>query len=132
MDFSAPVKVANPFGEGEVEVNDLDFTMVLRSPSGAKPAPALPPEIVPGAWVSIKLRGEQEEIRFAKLNYVSPLKTRFLFVDRLGKTALDCTQAELVKFLEIGEVTITTEPPAEQPLFDRIAEGAIGKLGGKK
>ncbi|MEX0960750.1 MAG: DUF1631 family protein [Burkholderiales bacterium] len=131
-DFTAPVKVNNPFGEGEVEVDDLDFTVALRGPSGAKPPPALPPELVVGSWVRILLRGEEEKQRFAKLNYISPLKTRFLFVDRLGKTALDCTQAELVKFLEIGEVTIATEPPAEQPLFDRIAEGAIGKLGGKK
>lgn len=131
-DFTEPVKVNNPFGEGEVEVDDLDFTVALRGPSGAKPPPALPPELVVGSWVRILLRGEEEKERFAKLNYVSPLKTRFLFIDRQGKTALDCTQAELVKFLEIGEVTLAAEPPAEQPLFDRIAEGAIGKLGGKK
>jgi hypothetical protein len=131
-DFSAPVKVANPFGEGQVEVDDLDFTVVLRGPSGAKPAPALPPEMVLGAWVSIKLRGEQEKIRFAKLNYISPLKTRFLFVDRQGKTALECTQAELVKLLEAGEVSLAKEPAPEPPLFDRIAGGVVNKLGGKK
>ncbi|HUF21895.1 MAG TPA: DUF1631 family protein [Burkholderiales bacterium] len=132
LDFSAPVKVNNPFGEGEVEVNDLDFTVALRGPSDAKPPPALPPNLVIGCWVSIKLRGETEKHRIAKLNYISPLKTRFLFIDQQGKTALECTQAELVKLLEIGEVTMAAEPKPAPPLFDRIAEGVVNKLSGKK
>ena len=132
-DFSAPVKVSNPFGEGEVEVDDLDFTVALRGPSDAKPPPALPPSLVViGCWVSIKLRGETEKHRIAKLNYISPLKTRFLFIDQQGKTALECTQAELVKMLEIGDVTMAAEPKPAPPLFDRIAEGVVNKLGGKK
>ena len=123
----------NPFGEGEVEVNDLDFTVELRGPSDAKPPPALPPSLVViGCWVSIKLRGETEKHRIAKLNYISPLKTRFLFIDQQGKTALECTQAELVKMLEIGDVTMAAEPKPAPPLFDRIAEGVVNKLGGKK
>jgi hypothetical protein len=131
-DFSAPVKVNNPFGEGEVEVNDLDFTVALRGPSDAKPPPALPPNLVIGCWVSVRLRGETEKHRIAKLNYISPLKTRFLFIDQQGKTALECTQAELVKLLETGDVTMTAEPKPAPPLFDRIAEGVVNKLGGKK
>jgi len=65
------------------------------------------------------------------LSYVSPLKSRFLFVDRHGKTTLECSRSDLIRRFQSGELAITNEVP-EVPLFDRLTEGLVGKLGGAK
>ena len=129
MDLTAPVTVPNPFGEGEVEVNDLDFTVQLRgSTADARPVSALPPALQLGSWVDIVRKQGKEKRQSAKLTFISPLKTRYLFADRHGKTALECSQAELVRLFQLQEVTLGKEP-VEPPLFDRLAEGVMGKLG---
>lgn len=129
MDMTAPVTVPNPFGEGQVEVADLDFTVQLSGTNvDAKPVSPLPPALKLGAWVDIVRKHDKEKHQTAKLTFISPLKTRYLFADRHGKTVLECSQTELVRLFRLGEVTITKEP-TELPLFDRIAEGLIGKLG---
>lgn len=129
LDLAAPVTVPNPFGEGVVEVNDLDFTVQLRGKSeGARPASPLPPELKLGVWVNIVRKHGKEKVQTAKLTFISPLKTRYLFADRHGKTALECSQAELVRLFQLQEVTLGQEP-VEPPLFDRLAQGVMGKLG---
>lgn len=129
LDLAAPVTVPNPFGEGEVEVNDLDFTVQLRGKSDdARPVSPLPPELKLGTWVNIVRKHGKEKLQTAKLTFISPLKTRYLFADRHGKTALECSQAELVRLFQLQEVTLGAEP-VEPALFDRLAEGVMGKLG---
>ena len=135
MDFTAPITVQNPFGGGKVEVQDLDFTTkTAASPAAAKrdATPAeLPRELALGTWVGIRETSEQEARKSAKLSYISPLKTRYLFVDRQGKNILDCSRAELARRFQLGEVVIMAEVP-EVPLFDRITQGLVGKLGPNK
>ena len=135
LDFTAAVTINNPFGQGEVQVDDLDFTVkpaggsarAKRDTAQANPAESL----TPGTWVAIQVKGEKNSPRLAKLSYVSPLKSRFLFVDSHGKTTLECTRTDLMRRLQSGELTITNEVP-EVPLFDRLAAGLVGKLGGSK
>ncbi len=130
LDMTAPVTVPNPFGKGQVEVNDLDFTVQSGGggTAGAKAASGLPPELKLGTWVEILRKHEKQKHQTAKLTFISPLKTRYLFADRHGKTALECSQTELVRQFQLGEVSISKEP-TELPLFDRLAEGVAGKLG---
>ena len=131
-DMTAPVTVPNPFGEGQVEVADLDFTVQLRGgTAGAKATSALPPALKLGSWVEIVRKHEKEKHQTAKLTFISPLKTRYLFADRQGKTALECSQTELVRRFQLGEVIISKEP-TELPLFDRLAEGVADKLGQRR
>ena len=131
-DMTAPVTVPNPFGEGEVEVADLDFTVQSRGgTSGAKATSALPPALKLGSWVEIVRKHEKEKHQTAKLTFISPLKTRYLFADRQGKTALECSQTDLVRRFQLGEVIISKEP-TELPLFDRLAEGVADKLGQRR
>lgn len=133
LDMTAPVTVNNPFGAGKVEVNDLDFTVQAPgNKAGAKPAPALPAGLTLGAWVDIAgKQGAEARRQVAKLAFISPLKTRYLFADRHGKTVLECSQAELVRLFQVGMVSITKEPN-ELPLFDRLTEGLVGKLGQRR
>jgi hypothetical protein len=138
LDFTAPITVRNPFGGGKVQVEDLDFTAKpaagAAGAAGAKrdATPAqLPGNLAVGTWVGIREKSEKDTRTSAKLSYISPLKTRYLFVDRQGKTTLDCSRAELASRFQIGEIVIMDKVP-EVPLFDRITEGLVGKLGGGK
>lgn len=133
VDLTAPVTVNNPFGEGEIEVDDLDFTVQLGGGTkGGKPAAGLPGNLSLGTWVEIRQKEDKGARRVAKLNFVSPLKTRFLFVDRHGKTVLECSQAALVRLMGDGDVKVTKEPTADAPLFDRLAEGVVSKLAERR
>lgn len=132
MNFTAPVTVQNPFGGGKVEVDDLDFTVKLAV--GAKPEATLaelPGNLAVGTWVGIREKDEKAPRKSAKLSFISPLKTRYLFVDKQGKTTLDCSRADLARRFKIGEVVIMDKVP-DVPLFERITEGLVGKLGGGK
>jgi hypothetical protein len=135
LDFTAAVTINNPFGQGEVQVDDLDFTVQPASSTArAKPdaAQLKPPEnLTVGTWVAMQAKGDKNAPRLAKLSYVSPLKSRFLFVDRNGKTLLECSRSDLIRRFQAGELIITKEIP-EVPLFDRLAAGLVGKLGGSK
>ena len=146
LDFTAPVVVDNPFGEGKVEVvsEDLDFTATApvavalattAEPSGAAPARAkrprettisLPSRLVEGAWVEIIL--EDNERHPAKLHYVSPMKSHFLFVDRKGHKVYECSRSMLARRLNNLEIAILDGEP-DASLFDRIMESLFGKLG---
>ena len=98
--------------------------------SDATPA-ELPGNLKVGTWVGIRDKSEKDTRRSARLSFISPLKTRYLFVDRQGKASLDCSRSELSRRFKLGEVVIMDEV-REVPLFDRITEGLVGKLGGPK
>ena len=130
-EFAPAVTVSNPFGGGEVQVDDLDFTIpstveARRTAQGAGHAD-LPGNLKQGTWVKIRETGKKDSGQAARLSYISPLKTRYLFVDRQGKTILECAAAILAKRFRDGEIVIEA-PAAETPLFDRIMGGVVGKL----
>ena len=145
LDFTAPVTVNNPFGEGQVAVSseDLDFT---PHPDAAKSAPELEPakkegkaastkprdtirlpsRMVVGAWVEV-LDADGATRTPARLHYVSPMKSHFLFVDRKGRKVFECSRSMLARRLKLGEVGLLDGEPDES-LFDRIMDGIFGKL----
>ena len=136
LDFTAPVKVQNPYGGGSVEVVGLDFApkpadkaqrasakAALMSSLAVEP----PAGMEMGAWVEFHSKDESEPRRTAKLLFVSPRKTRYLFSDRRGKDVLELSRAEIVRRLRTGEAVRLKEEPSE-PLFDRFMNGVMGKL----
>ena len=116
-------------------MDDLDFT-AKPAPSAAGPkaeaVPAeLPAKLTVGTWVGIRDKDDKTARKSAKLSFISPLKTRYLFVDKQGKTMLDCSRAELARRFQVGEIVIMDKVP-DVPLFDRLTDGLVGKLGGTK
>ncbi len=132
-EFAPAVTVSNPFGGGQVQVDDLDFTTPSTAEAKHTAQGAihgeLPAILKQGTSVKIRETGEKDSGQAARLSYISPLKTRYLFVDRQGKTVLQCSAAVLAKRLRDGEIVIE-EPVSEAPLFDRIMGGVVGKLRG--
>jgi len=131
LDFSAPITVMNPFGGGEVLVDSLDFSTALTGGARAKADASganLPAELVMGAWVEFRETSDPAARRPARLIFVSPRKTRYLFaVDRAGKEIIEFTRAGISRRFRLGEAIIMDEPP-EESLFDRIMNGVVGKL----
>jgi hypothetical protein len=82
--------------------------------------------MVVGAWVSVE-DAQERHARPARLHYVSPLKSHFLFVDRQGNKVFECSRTMLARRLSIREVVMLAGEP-DTSLFDRIMEGIFGKL----
>jgi len=143
LDFTAEITVKNPFGGGEVKVDELDFTEgapAALAAEPAKPDPKAPPKkpakemVLPsklkeGVWVGIRAEQPDEPRTPAKLLYMSPLKSRFLFVNRAGKTVLECNRAEVAKRFRLRDMIILSEAP-DTTMFERFIRGVMGKLGG--
>ena len=140
LDFTAPVTVKNPYGQGEVQVMNLaDFTATPVDPQQRANAKAQlksslsvdpPAGMEIGGWVELRPKGD-EEPRAAKVMFISPKKTRYLFSDRRGQNVLELTRGEIVRRLRTGEVVRLDEEPKE-PLFDRIMGGLVDKLKAPK
>ncbi|HEX3061333.1 MAG TPA: DUF1631 family protein, partial [Usitatibacter sp.] len=126
LDFTAEITVMNPFGGGQVKVDELDFTdapatPALADPAAARPDPkappakkpakdmALPSKLKEGVWVGIRSDSPDEPRTPVKLLYMSPLKSRFLFCNRAGKTVLECNRAELAKRFRLRDMIILSE-----------------------
>jgi len=132
LDFTAPITVKNPYGGGEVKVDnqDLDFTATIDTARARREESirrALD-NLGVGTWVEFTDPDDPSSRRAARLIFVSPRKTRYLFaVDRAGKEIIQCTRAEIGRRLRIGEVVKLDQPP-EESLFDRIMGRLLGKL----
>ena len=153
LDFTAPIAVKIGNEVVQVEKGDeLDFTEAeaaapapapaapgapaAATPAGAKPVVPreipkevkLPSKLKEGVWVGIRSPELDAPRSPAKLLYVSPLKSRFLFADKRGKTLLECTRTELARKFRTRDLVILAENP-DASLFERIINGVMGKLG---
>ena len=137
LDFTQPIAVK--IGDEVVQVeqaDELDFSAAPAPAAVADPAAAreppkevkLPSKLKEGIWVGVRAKNPDEPRQPAKLLYVSPLKSRFLFADKRGKTVLECTRADLSKRFRTRSLVILAENP-DASLFERIINGVLGKLG---
>jgi len=150
LDFTKPIVVKIGTEVVQVEKTDeLDFT-AAPAPVVAVPAPAgaaagsaganpvvareppkevkLPSQLKEGVWVGLRAKSPDEPRQPAKLLYVSPLKSRFLFADKRGKTVLECTRVDLSNRFRTRDLVILAENP-DASLFERIINGVLAKLG---
>ncbi len=133
LDFTAPITVVNPFGDGDVKVDSLDLDFTALEASGARSqrdsgiAHQLA-RLTVGTWVEFRETGDQSVRRQAKLIFVTPRKTRYLFaVDRAVREIIQCTAGEMSRRFRVGDVVFINEPHVES-LFDRVMKGLVGKL----
>ncbi|MGQ0579179.1 MAG: DUF1631 family protein [Betaproteobacteria bacterium] len=128
MDFTKSLTIKNPFGGGQVKVEELESADARAS--GAPPAKGEANDvefiknIKVGTWVEFREQGGKDARRPAKLSYISPLRSSFLFVDQSGKTVKECSRTDLGRLVRLGMVVVMEEAP----LFDRMMAGVIGKL----
>ena len=133
LDFTAPITVQNPFGAGEVAVDNLDLDFTAEALEGAKAKREASirralDNLKTGHWVEFRDADNEGKSKPGRLIFVSPKKTRYLFAtDRAGKEIIQCSRAEIGRRFMVGQAVKMDEPP-EDSLFDRIMSGLLGKL----
>ena len=79
-------------------------------------------EMVVGTWVQFH---RPEGDTPARLFWVSPLRTRYVFTTRARRGAISLTPEELARQLNTGQASLIVEPV---PLFDRAVSAALDSL----
>ena len=132
LDFTKILTIKNPFGGGQVHVEELESPDVRAAGAPRAKGEANDVEFInnlkEGTWVEFREKDAKDTHRPAKLSYISPLRSSFLFVDRLGKTVKECSRTELGRLVRLGMVVNVDVVAEEAPLFDRMMAGVIGKL----
>jgi hypothetical protein len=79
-----------------------------------------------GTWLSFTKEGQPVN---ARLTWVSPLRTKYLFTSRSRARAFVYTPEELAYEIGAGQVSLVVEPV---PLFDRAVSAALNELGARQ
>jgi hypothetical protein len=131
LDFTKSITIKNPFGGGKVHVEELESADVRAAGTPPAKGEANDVEFInnlkEGTWVEFRETVAEDAHRRAKLSYISPLRSRFLFVDQLGKTVKECSRTDLGRLVRLGMVVVI-DVVDESPLFERMMAGVIGKL----
>jgi hypothetical protein len=134
LDFTAPVTMRNPFGEGNVKVTGVAAELADDKGGRRRWDPTNPDNLKVGDWLEFKeppVEGAKPKPDLpARLIFVTPRKTRYVFCDRGEKDYIECTRAEIARRLRAGEAVLMDEEP-EVPFFERILGGVMGKMKGK-
>jgi hypothetical protein len=129
---------ARAFFEALYQLHIAAIKSVVSAPADAPPKPReLPPmpkvnvydyvnEMAVGTWLAFTKEGSTVN---ARLTWVSPLRTKYLFTSRSRARAFVYTPEELAYELESGEVTLVVEPV---PLFDRAVSAALNQLAARQ
>jgi Protein of unknown function (DUF1631) len=83
-------------------------------------------EMVLGTWIGFK---HGDTVTTARLSWVSPLRSKYIFTSRARSKAIVLTPEELAWRLGAGQATLVVEPV---PLFDRAVSAALDSIAAKK
>lgn len=141
--FSA-VTIPNPFGDGEIEVEEIDLAEFSNGPAvgtltdipgmpqpaataakGADEHTQLVSALTEGAWV--EFRDDDDNVTPARLSYISPLKGTYLFVNRQGRKVGEYSLYQLAREFRTGRAM----QMSAEPLFERAMTGLVGALKNK-
>jgi hypothetical protein len=120
--------IRNPFGEGDVEIEEITWSELSAGSNAALAADAaggdecsrLASSLTEGAWVDF--RDESNAKRRARLSYVSPLRRTYLFVNRQSGTVGEYSVSQLARELRAGQASIVqTTPPFDQAIASVIS-----------
>ncbi|MBO9663698.1 DUF1631 domain-containing protein [Dokdonella sp.] len=100
---------AEPEAPAEALAQDDEFVRTVR-------------ELKVGTWIEFVGDGEQRER--AKLSWISPISSKYLFVNRRGLKVCDKTVAALAIELRRGSAIVLEEVP----LFDRALDAIVARL----
>jgi hypothetical protein len=126
LDFTTVV-VKNPFGEGEIQIGEIELPAVPGAPATAvkdgDEHSRRASNLTIGTWLEFRDDKQRHQV---KLSYVSPFKTEYLFVNRQGKTVGEYSLYELAAEMRAGRAVVMEQVP----LFDRAMNGLMGALRG--
>lgn len=132
------VVIRNPFGAGEIEVEEVDFGGALPAAAPVSTGADQPMPLVPGAAASgpqsnvaglkegawVEIRREDDSKVQARLAYVSPMRNTYLFTNRQGTKVAELSLYELAREVRSGNINVIEEVA----LFDRAMGSLVGTL----
>ena len=127
----SPVVIENPFGEGQIEVEEINLSEMPGA--GGRKATGnlvhdeytrLVASLKEGAW--IELRNQRQQWQPARLSYISPVKGIYLFVNRQGHQVGEYSVVQLAREFRSGRAAVLDSVP----LFDRAMTSLVGVLKG--
>jgi hypothetical protein len=83
-------------------------------------------EMVVGTWLAF---GRGDKTVNARLSWISPMRSKYLFTTRERSRAIVATPEDLAWQLGVGKATLIVEPV---PLFDRAVSAALDSLAAQK
>jgi hypothetical protein len=83
-------------------------------------------EMVVGTWLAF---GRGDKTVNARLSWISPMRSKYLFTTRERSRAIVATPEDLAWQLGAGKATLIVEPV---PLFDRAVSAALDTLAAQK
>jgi hypothetical protein len=124
---SAGARAAAAARAGEVSATVAQAAATVDKPLGAVAnVHDFVSEMVPGTWLAFKNDGDAIN---ARLFWISPLRTQYIFTSRSRGKAFVFTPEELAWELGAGKARLVVEPV---PLFDRAVSAALDSLAAKK
>jgi len=124
------VTIKNPFGEGEIEVEEISLSDLpgFRSVTSEGTDPAAIDQydravknLKAGDW--LEFRGSEPHLQ-ARLSYISPLKGTYLFVNRRGESVGEYSLPDLAQELRAARAVVLEDVP----LIDRAMSSLVGVL----
>jgi hypothetical protein len=82
--------------------------------------------MVVGTWLCFE---QDDESIDARLSWISPLRSKYIFTSRVRTKAVVVTPEELAWQLGIGKTRLIVEPV---PLFDRAVSAALDSIAARK
>jgi hypothetical protein len=130
------VCVRNPFGEGEIEIEEVSFgdlpgfaapmeaagAGTTAASSGGDRYTEIARQLKEGDWV--EFREDEKEPVQARLSYVSPYGSTYVFSNRKGVKVAEHSLYQLTRDLRAGRIVVLENVP----LFDRAFTGLVGML----
>ena len=83
-------------------------------------------EMVVGTWLAFGRAGKTTN---ARLSWISPLRSKYIFTSRARTKAIVVTPEELAYQLGAGKASLIVEPV---PLFDRAVSSALDSIAARK
>ncbi len=130
-DARTPDTIAPPAGATVAGVETAAVEKPMADMSAA-PASRIPnvhdfvAEMVVGTWLAF---GEGDQTVNARLAWISPLRSKYLFTTRERSRAIVATPEDLAWQLGAGKASLIVEPV---PLFDRAVSAALDTLAAQK
>lgn len=123
------LELTDPLPAASQEVGDSVMSVIAEEEPPAAPLDSVEErwiaavrELKVGTW--IEFLDEQGAKERAKLSWISPISSKYLFVNRKGLKVADRTLVQLASDLAEGRVTVLEEVP----LFDRALDAIVERL----
>jgi len=123
------LELTDPLPASSQEAGDSVMSVITEEEPAAPPLDSVEErwiaavrELKVGTW--IEFLDEQGAKERAKLSWISPISSKYLFVNRKGLKVADRTLVQLASDLAEGRVTVLEEVP----LFDRALDAIVERL----